>query len=136
MLESSLSVPAAVRKVQTAAPQPIRTVTGWRLAKPSSEYSPSARANDAAGWLEGRVAVRPTAKLACSVFSVSYARLRQAQARIEQRECRRRALNGNGTAPLGEATVERLIVQFGADRVLQALDRMTTPTPPTLPATQ
>jgi hypothetical protein len=74
--------------------------------------------------------------LACSVFSVSYARLRQAQARIEQRERRRRALNGNGTAPLGEATVERLIAQFGADRVLQALDRMTTPTPPTLPATQ
>src|SRR6266480_1373752 len=63
-----------------ALTKPVKTITGLYLAKATRKYPAWRRAKDAVGWLKGEVVIVPTAKLACSVFSVSYPRLKQAQA--------------------------------------------------------
>jgi hypothetical protein len=109
-------------------------VTGQHVAKATVHYPPEVRAANAAGWVTGDVAVRPTARQACAFFNVSYARLRQAQARLGYRERnKRRSPNGNGTAvpaispAISDAVLDNMIAELGPDRFWAALDRYTAP---------
>jgi hypothetical protein len=112
-----------------APARPPKTVTGQRLAKSSTGYPWWARADDAARWLEGEVVVKPTAKLACATFNISYPRLKQAQRRLARLERSKHYDNGNGSvAPaLSDDVVQRFVIEIGPDRILHALDRVTSP---------
>jgi hypothetical protein len=113
----------------------VKTVTGQCLAKSSVGYPLWARAEDAARWLSGEVVVRPTAKMACQIFRVSYPTLKHAQTLIWQNRPRVRRVNGNGNgsgAPslISDDALDRLVAAIGADRVLAAIDRATQPSLP------
>jgi hypothetical protein len=118
----------------TASPGQVpKIVTGERLAKSTVGYPWWVRAQDAALWLAGEAEVKPTAKLACAVFGVSYPRLRQAQARLRRRDRSKPHVNGNGRSANGHApnlddgNLDRIVAALGADRVLASLDRVTQP---------
>jgi hypothetical protein len=126
----SISVPSALGQ----APKPPKVVTGERLAKSSSGYPPWARAEDAARWLrdEGEIRVKPTARLACTVFNVSYPRLKQGQARLS---CDKHHVNGNGAAPaLSDDVVERIVTEVGVERIWRVVEKLTQPELPLSPA--
>jgi hypothetical protein len=130
MFDSLPSLANITLKVQAPA-KPTKTVTGQRLAKASSGYPWWVRAEDAARWLKGEVAIKPTAKLACAVFNVSYPRLKDAQERLDlnQHYFDEKHGNGNGTsaAALSDAVIENVVLEIGPDRILAALDRVTAP---------
>lgn len=108
---------------------PTKIVIGGEfLAKATVAYPAWRRAEDAVRWLRGELQIKPTIKLAAEVFGVSFQRLKQAQARIEQRERNKRhALNGNGTTTLSDSALERLLAEVGIDRVWRAVDNLTQP---------
>jgi hypothetical protein len=111
----------------------LRTITGQFLAK----ASPQLRAELAVRWLGGENAIKPTVKLACSVFAVSYPRLKQARARLERNKHHvdEKHVNGNGSGTvLSNDVVERIIAEVGIERVWRTLDRLTQPTLPLPPA--
>jgi hypothetical protein len=105
----------------------VKIVTGERIAKSSCGYLPQVRAEDAARWLRGEVVVRPTTKMACAVFGISYPRLRQAQKRLARLERSKHHINGNGSAVLPDAVIDGIVAEVGHDRIFAALDRVTAP---------
>jgi hypothetical protein len=120
-----------MRLVSLTAPlgQVLAEPTGGQfLAKATSAYPAWRRAEDAVRWLRGELQIKPTIKLAAEVFRVSHPRIKQAQARIEQRERNKRyASNGNGTTTLSDSALERLVAEVGIDRVWRAVDKLTQP---------
>ena len=78
----------------------LKTVTGQHLAKATVNYPAWQRAQDAAAWLRGEVAVKPTLKLAARTFRVSVPLVVQAREQLEQVEQRKRHLNGGSTPTL------------------------------------
>jgi hypothetical protein len=103
-------------------------VSGLFIAKATRAYPASRRTEDAVRWLRGEVQIVPTIKLAAEVFGVSYPRIKQTQARTEQRErSKRHASNGNGTTTLSDSALERLLAEVGIDRIWHAVDKLTQP---------
>jgi hypothetical protein len=118
----SITVPIALKQ----APKP-KIVTGQRLAKSSTGYPWWARAEDAARWLRGEVVVKPTAKLVCATFNISYPRLKQAQRQLALLERTKHHGNGSVAPAMSDDVVQRFVVEIGPDRILHALDRVTAP---------
>jgi hypothetical protein len=108
-----------------APANPAKTITGEYLAKATRTYPAECRAEDAARWQRGELQIKPTAKLACEVFRVSYPRLKQAQARLEPNKHSRH--HGNGMTPLSDQALERIVAETGVDRIWRVIDRLTAP---------
>jgi hypothetical protein len=107
-----------------ALTKPVKTITGLYLAKATRKYPAWRRAKDAVGWLKGEVVIVPTAKLACSVFSVSYPRLKQAQAQLDRNKHHG---NGNGAPALSDEVVERIVAEVGVERIWRVVEKLTQP---------
>jgi hypothetical protein len=115
-----------------ALTKPVKTITGLYLAKATRKYPAWRRAKDAVGWLKGEVVIVPTAKLACSVFSVSYPRLKQAEAwhHFEKH------VNGTGAGAtaLSDEVVERIVAEVGVERIWRVVEKLTQPELPLVAA--
>jgi len=108
-----------------APAKPIKTISGLYLGKAVRRYTKRRRAQDAAGWIRGEVAiVTPTIKLAAAVFGVSAPVVR---AQLDR--CAKHHANGNSgdSYPISDDALDRLVTAIGADRVLAAIDRATQP---------
>jgi hypothetical protein len=107
------------------APAP-RIVTGQYLAK-AVNYPKWYRASDAARWLRGELAVKPTLKLAAETFGVSVPLVAAARERFEQQERSKHHGNG-GTSALSDSAIDNIVREVGPERVMCSLDRITTAT--------
>jgi hypothetical protein len=111
----------------------VKVISGEHIAKSSCGYPLEVRAADAVRWLKGEVVIAPTAKLACEVFRISYPRLKRAQARLVQgrHHFDEKHVNGNGNGAtataLSDAVLDHMVIEIGPDRILHALDRVTSP---------
>jgi hypothetical protein len=114
----------------------IRTVNGLHLAKATVKYPARQRAQDAAAWLRGEVAVKPTLKQAARTFRVSIPLVVQARERLEQVEQRKRHLNGGSAPTLSDSAVENIVRELGVDRIWRALEKLTQPELPFMAAAE
>jgi hypothetical protein len=114
------------------APAP-RVVTGQYLAKAAVNYPKWYRAKDAARWLRGELAIKPTLKLACETFGVSVPLVAEARKYLEQQERSKRHSNG-GTTTLSDSAIDNIVREVGPERVMCSLDRITQPSLPLVPA--
>jgi hypothetical protein len=101
---------------------PVKTVTGQRIAKATHGYPPLDKGQGRRPLAPGELHIRPTAKSACRVFGVSYRRLKLAQAYLAERP-----VNGNGATVLSDEVVERIVAEIGIDRIFRAADQLTAP---------
>jgi hypothetical protein len=106
------------------APAP-RVVTGQYLAR-AVYYPKWYRASDAARWLRGELAVKPTLKLAAETFGVSVPLVAAARERFERQERSKRPGNG-GTSALSDSAIDNIVREVGPERVMCSLDRITQP---------
>ena len=113
--------------VQAPAGKTITTVTGQYIAKATVGYPKWLRAHDAARWLRGQLAIKPTLKLAAETFGVSVPTVAAARERLERREQGKRHANGGSVPGLSDNAVERIVAEVGPERVMRALDRLTEP---------
>jgi hypothetical protein len=115
--------------------KPVKLVTAEFLNK-AAHFSKEDRAEFAAGWLRGLVAVKPTLALAALVFRVSTPLIVAARRQLDEHT------NGTGTRITGPAispvisdsVIDNMITELGPDRVWAALDRWTAPELPLVAA--
>jgi len=130
------SIPAPTAGVYTNGQAPagktVKTVAGQYIAKATVNYPPRRRAEDAARWLRGQVAIKPTIKLAAETFGVSVPLVAQAREQLkynewlEQQERGKHRGNG-GVTTLSDDAIDRIVVEVGPERAMCSLDRITQP---------
>jgi hypothetical protein len=109
-----------------------RVVTGQYIAKATVSYPYWYRASDAARWLRGELAIRPTLKLAAEVFGVSVPLVAAARERFERQERSKRHVGG--TTALSDSAIDNIVREVGPERVMCSLDRITQPQLPLVAA--
>jgi hypothetical protein len=103
-----------------------RVVTGQYLAKATVNYPKWHRAKDAARWLRGELAIKPTIKLAAKTFGVSLPLVAEAREWFAQQERAKHRGNG-GTSALSDSAIDNIVREVGPERVMCSLDRITQP---------
>jgi hypothetical protein len=103
-----------------------KTISAQFVAKATTSYPRSQRADDAAQWLRGKAEIIPTLKLAAETFGVQPAEVKAACRRLERRN----------RPDLSDDVVERIVIEIGPERVLKAVDRLTEPPLPFLVAAE
>jgi hypothetical protein len=94
-----------------------KPVSGQFIARATTGYPRSQRAEDAARWLLGKVEVVPTLKLAAETFGVQPAEVKAAVKRLDE----------SGTTALTDDVVERIVVKIGPERILRVIDKLIEP---------
>jgi hypothetical protein len=106
--------------------RPARVIGRVFIAKAFRNYPAPNRARDAAAWVRGEVAVKPTIKTAADVFDVSAAAVRAELERWSKHRAGNGATIANGHT-LSDDALDQIVGTIGADRVQQAHDRLAQP---------